>query len=845
MQFPALVLVGLLGLLGYVAAAVKPSIRVLIFPTVGIQQESDVLLPLAQQWSDANGIDITIEWPQTLVSTDYAAVVSTYLKTHKPDYYDIYMIDVVWTGDYADFFVPLDKYIDQATLSSFNQDILRQDFVKGKHVALPWYADYGIFYYRQDLLDKYNKPIPETWDEVEDAAKAILKGERIEQAAGTAIDKKLYGYLGQLDAYEGLTCNVVEWVKSVGRGDLMDAEGHVTVNNEGAKWIFNKMRSWINDDPYIIPGGSMVYREQTGLDDFAAGYAIFMRNWPFCIKALTEAKAFNNTARKWGFKRLPGRIAGQSAGTLGGWHLAISNHTQDEASAVKVLKWLTSPAIQKARAINHGLLPTDMALFQDQEVCTAIGHCDVFGNISVAARPSAASGGSYLSVSQRFYTSINEFLSGKNGAENIDTVLKALTIDAEKLAGTYIDPARGPPVYVDYESPIAKAMLALYGIGLILLLAMIGLILHFRDVRVVRTASPFYCIWMIIGAILCLSTLFVYTGYPTKATCILQPWMLAVSFATIMTALLERNWIIFRIFNNPYLKVLQFSPWHFWARFGSVLAVEGVIIGVWTGIDPPQPTRVYLADYNYITCRSSSSNFHWTMTGVLLAANFLLLVAAMILGYFTKHVRKDYNDAQKIALIVWNTTSFSFIALALIFIEPLGVKTIYAIRSLIIWECNMFFLGSFFGPLLNDVARNPDGLVSSAVPSNMPLGMSINALTQQMATDKTATTTTDELHMPKQKTSLILTGILVGKTAQSKIALSFSPWNHFMVVILPDDGILSIMPEVGSHVRFAHLSIKLSEYLARTYFSLPITFHVVPRAGEPHHCVERLLGVSW
>lgn len=59
-------------------------------------------------------------------------------------------------------------------------------------VALPWYADYGLFFYRKDLLDKYGLQPPKTWDDLEDTASIILTGERGEHPA-------LAGLVGQLD----------------------------------------------------------------------------------------------------------------------------------------------------------------------------------------------------------------------------------------------------------------------------------------------------------------------------------------------------------------------------------------------------------------------------------------------------------------------------------------------------------------------------------------------------------------------------------------------------------------------------------------------------------------------
>ncbi len=52
-----------------------------------------------------------------------------------------------------------------------------------------------------------------------------------ERAAGNA---DLQGFVFQGKAYEGLTCNALEWVESFGGGTVVDAAGEITINNPKA-----------------------------------------------------------------------------------------------------------------------------------------------------------------------------------------------------------------------------------------------------------------------------------------------------------------------------------------------------------------------------------------------------------------------------------------------------------------------------------------------------------------------------------------------------------------------------------------------------------------------------------
>src|SRR3546814_10237088 len=60
-----------------------------------------------------------------------------------------------------------------------------------------------------------------TWRDLTDTTRAIVAAE---QAAG---DGDLQGFVWQGRAYEGLTCNALEWIASQGGGSIVDADGEL------------------------------------------------------------------------------------------------------------------------------------------------------------------------------------------------------------------------------------------------------------------------------------------------------------------------------------------------------------------------------------------------------------------------------------------------------------------------------------------------------------------------------------------------------------------------------------------------------------------------------------------
>jgi len=91
---------------------------------------------------------------------------------------DIYVIDVVWPGTLGSDLLDLAPYSDGDARAHLPV-LLQNDTVRGRLVALPFYVNVGLLYYRTDLLKKYGyqKP-PATWDELETMSARIQQGER-------------------------------------------------------------------------------------------------------------------------------------------------------------------------------------------------------------------------------------------------------------------------------------------------------------------------------------------------------------------------------------------------------------------------------------------------------------------------------------------------------------------------------------------------------------------------------------------------------------------------------------------------------------------------------------------
>ncbi|MBB5662331.1 trehalose/maltose transport system substrate-binding protein [Rhizobium leguminosarum] len=332
---------------------------------------------------------------------------------------DVYQTDVIWAPQLADQFIDL-KEATKDVVGQFFPSIIASQTVNGRLVALPLFTDAPALFYRKDLLDKYGKQPPKTWDEMAATAKEVQDKER---QAGR---KDLWGYVFQGNSYEGLTCNALEWVKSSGGGQIVETDGTISINNEKAAAAIERAKSWIGT---ISPPGVLAYQEEESRGVWQTGNAVFMRNWPYAYSLGNGADSA--VKGKFDVMTLPVAAAGDKpSSTLGGWNLAVSKYSEKQEAAIALVKFLASKDVQKARAVELSNLPTLTDLYDDKDVAAAQPFMPNWKPIfqDAVPRPSATAKIKYNEVSSKFWTAVHNTLSGSgSAAENLELLEADLT----------------------------------------------------------------------------------------------------------------------------------------------------------------------------------------------------------------------------------------------------------------------------------------------------------------------------------------------------------------------------------------------------------------------------------
>lgn len=377
---------------------------------------------LVKPWEEATGHTVTLV-PMPASTSDQFGQYRLWLAAGATDI-DLYQTDVIWAPQLANHFLDLSDVAKDLAPTHF-PSIIESQTVNGKLVALPIFTDAPALYYRADLLEKHGKTPPKTWAELTETAQMIQDAER---AAGNA---DLWGFVWQGNAYEGLTCNALEWVKSFGGGQIVEPDGTISINNENAIAALETAKGWVGT---ISPPGVLAYQEEEARGVWQTGNAVFMRNWPY---AYGLGNGDDSAVKgKFSVTTLPvGKEGDGSAATLGGWNVAVSKYSTKQEAAISLAMYLAGPEAQKQRAITESNLPTIIALYDDADIAAAQPIIpqwkDVF--LNAVPRPSAPTLGKYNEVSAKFWSAAHSTLSGKgSAAEN----LELLEIELDDIKGS-------------------------------------------------------------------------------------------------------------------------------------------------------------------------------------------------------------------------------------------------------------------------------------------------------------------------------------------------------------------------------------------------------------------------
>jgi multiple sugar transport system substrate-binding protein len=314
--------------------------------------------------------------------------------------FDVYNGDVVWPAQFGKkgLALPLNSYFNSSYWSTFSNGLVPSVTYDNQVYAAPLFTDNAFLFYRKDLLQKANLPVPTTWEQLQSEAATLQKEGLVK-----------YGFAAQFDSYEGLTCDFTEFAADAGGSTVNSAGTSATIDSAADQKALSYMRGLITSG--VSPSAITTFQEQQSESLFTAGQVAFLRNWTYAY-ADSNDSADSKIVGKVGVTNLP-TFAGQTGpgySVTGGWNLYINPHSKNIAADVDFIKWMTGTQAQTIIAEQGGEIPTVASVLQNAQVQATNPAFPVAAKNKLNARPSFVP--EYPQVSEAIYTNVNAALSG-------------------------------------------------------------------------------------------------------------------------------------------------------------------------------------------------------------------------------------------------------------------------------------------------------------------------------------------------------------------------------------------------------------------------------------------------
>lgn len=328
--------------------------------------DCDYIRSLLDQFEESTGITVNIE--AISYSSMHEKLASQMISSTNS--YDVIIVDCYWTGEFVDagWLLPLDDYVkaDNVDTSVYlPSDMKMNGSVDGVTYQLPFYDYCMCLLYRTDIWNDADlkAAYAEAYNGAELTVEDISVKDFIQE---TTFISDYYGK----DTLAGMVQQagrgdpiVMEWLNYLFGcgGDIYDENGNVVINSPEAVEAINLYKEGVEK---ASPTGSASFNFDDAYNVFSQGKAASMITYTWMLATLNNSED-STVAGHVGIADTPGGTAFD-----GSWGWAIPHNAADPDLSWQFIKWVESPEIAKARALQGGA-PDRTDVFSDPEVLAA------------------------------------------------------------------------------------------------------------------------------------------------------------------------------------------------------------------------------------------------------------------------------------------------------------------------------------------------------------------------------------------------------------------------------------------------------------------------------------------
>ena len=259
-----------------------------------------------------------------------------------PGSWDVTIYFETWGPSLVNFLQPVEDFADTwiPNVDDYPPATIGMATLDGKLYGLPARSHVMMFFYRQDVLDALNLPVPTTWDEVESTAQVI--------------DDSDLGVRGITMnwAQQGGGISLIPWtnvLRAYG-SDIFDEAWRPAFTTDAAIAATELYQRLLRH----APSGAVTYNEGDMRNSFASGEAAMALAWSWSFEIFQNPEfAVPDVIANTGYTAaIPGLEAPTQPVAMT-WPVGISANSRNPEAALEWVKWMTNPELD-AQAVASG-----------------------------------------------------------------------------------------------------------------------------------------------------------------------------------------------------------------------------------------------------------------------------------------------------------------------------------------------------------------------------------------------------------------------------------------------------------------------------------------------------------
>jgi len=237
----------------------------------------------------------------------------------------------------------------------------------------------------------------------------------------------------------------------------------------------------------------------------------------------------------------------------------------------------------------------------------------------------------------------------------------------------------------------------------------------YRHTPVMYKSSPLFLYLICAGLILCCASIYAWFGSPTEGSCNIRSWFGHLGFIIAFSALLAKNWRLWKLFTVTELKIITLKNNILLAYVAAMSAYQIIVLIVWVSSDPLKPSSIPndSGTDTIATCHSDHATAWNILTFVY---DGVLLLAGVVLSFRTRKLPHSYKEAQWIAYTTYHLL-FSGIFIPIAFgLSKYGTASTYIATCAILFALagawSFIFLPKFYIMLVHPEKNVEDSIIS-------------------------------------------------------------------------------------------------------------------------------------